>query len=167
MPRRVEVSEEMWDKLRLEYISSPDSSMRGLQKKYGIPFSAIKKRVDNEEWNKQRDEFRTTSMQKSIDLASDLKADECTRAFRVANKVMCKIEEYVDKIDLEDEYAMKNLKSITSAIKDLKEIGLFRSMLDKAEQEARINKLRKDAEEESKETTINVVFEGEMDEYFD
>ena len=158
MPRRVEVSEAMWDKLRLEYISSPDISMRGLQKKYGIPFGAIKKRVDSEDWNKQRDEFRARSMQKSIDLATESKADECTRAFRVASKVMCKIEEYIDTVDLNDEYAMKNLKTITSAIKDLKEIGLFRSMLDQAEQEARIKKLRKDAEEEQKDTNITVAF---------
>jgi hypothetical protein len=106
-----------------------------------------------------------TSMQKSLDLASDLKADECTRAFRIGNKVMEKIEEYVNGMDLEDEYAMKNLKSITSAIKDLKEIGLFRSMLDKAEQEARIKKLQKDAEEESKETNITVTFANDLDEY--
>ena len=161
MPRKVEVSEETWDKLRLEYISSPETSMRGLQKKYGIPFSAIKKRVDNEGWNAQRDEFRVTSMQKSLDLVAEFKADECSRAFRIANKVMDKLEECVDNIDPKDDYAMKNLKSITSAIKDLKEIGVFRSALDQAEQEARIKKLRKDAEEEQVDTEITITLEEE------
>lgn len=161
MPRKVEVSEETWDKLRLEYISSPETSMRGLQKKYGIPFSAIKKRVDNEDWNAQRDEFRVTSMQKSLDLVADFKADECSRAFRIANKVMDKLEQCVDNIDPKDDYAMKNLKSITSAIKDLKEIGVFRSSLDQAEQEARIKKLQKDAEEEQVDTEIIISLEEE------
>lgn len=164
MPKKVDVSEETWDKLRLEYISSPETSMRGLQRKYGIPFNAIKKRVDNEEWNKQRKEFRATSMQKSLDLVADFKADECSRAFRIANKVLQKLEECVDNINAYDECAMKNLKSITSAIKDLKEIGVFRSSLDQAEQEARIKKLQKDAEEEQKDTTITVTFEN-MDDY--
>ena len=59
------------------------------------------------------------------------------------------------------------LKQLSAVLKDLREIGIFRSELDKKEQEARINKLRKDTEEGSKDTTINVVFEGDMDEYAD
>ena len=120
--------------------------------------------MDTEKWNEQRDEFRVTSMQKSLDLVADFKADECSRAFRIANKVLDKIEQCVDKLDPNDDYCTKKLKSITSAIKDLKEIGLFRSSLDQAEQEARINKLRKDAEEEQKDTSITVKFEN-MDDY--
>lgn len=159
MPRKVEVSEETWDKLRAEYISSPDVSMRGLQKKYGIPFNAIKNRVDGEEWNQKRIEFSTRSMQKSIDLLVDHRAKECTKAFRVASAILDKIEAIVSKIDDESPDALRDIKSATSAIKDLKEIGLFRAELDRQEQEARINKLRKDAEEEQVDTTITVVFE--------
>jgi hypothetical protein len=79
---------------------------------------------------------------------------------------MDKLEECIEQINPEDEYATKNLKSITSAIKDLKEIGVFRSALDEQEQKARIKKLQKDAEEEEKDTTITVTFEGEMGDYF-
>lgn len=166
MPKEIKVSEEIWNTLKAEYISS-DISLRGLEKKYGVPFSQIQKRAKLGGWKEIKDEVKSKSLQKSVDLISDFKAEECTRAFRIASKVMDKLEQIVENIDTSDEYATKNLKSITSAIKDLKEIGVFRSDLDRAEQEARINKLRKDAEEESKETTINVVFEGEMDEYFD
>ena len=164
MPRKVEVSDETWEKLRLEYISSSDVSIRGLQKKYGIPFNQIRNKVENEGWVGQREEFKTKSTQKSIDLLADHAAEECTRAFRLASKVMEKLEEAVEKIDVGDDYAIKNLKGITSAIKDLKEIGVFRSQLDRMEQEARINKLRKDAEEEQKDTSITVTFE-DMDDY--
>ena len=157
MPQKIELTEEMWENLKVEYISS-DISLRGLEKKYGIPFNQLQRRAKNGEWAELRDERQSKQNQKSVDLIATHQAEETTRAFRVANKVMCKIEEYVDKIDLEDESAMKNLKSITSAIKDLKEIGLFRSMLDQAEQEARIKKLQKDAEEEVADTTITVTF---------
>ena len=159
MPRKVEVSEETWDKLRLEYISSPDVSMRGLQKKYGIPFNAIKNRVDSEEWNKKREEYATRSMQKSIDFLAENRAKECTKAFKVASVILDKIEAIVSKIDDESPDALRDIKSATSAIKDLKEIGLFRAELDRQEQMARINKLRKDAEEEQTDTMITVVFE--------
>lgn len=57
------------------------------------------------------------------------------------------------------------LKQLSSVLKDLREIGIFRSELDKKEQEARINKLRKDAEEESKDANITVTFANELDEY--
>lgn len=164
MPKKIEVSDDVWTKLRLEYISSSDVSMRGLQKKYGVPFNQIRNRAESEKWLEQREAIKSQSTQKSIDLISDFQAEECSRAFRLASKVMSKLEEVVENIEVDDEYATKNLKNITSAIKDLKEIGVFRSNLDRMEQEARISKLRKDAEEEQKDTVITVQFgEGEDD----
>ena len=147
----------MWEQLRMEYISS-EISQRALARKYGIPDGRVWTRANKEGWIEQKEQCKAKVKQKAIELVAEDKADECTRAFRIANKVMEKIEEYVDEMDLEDEYAMKNLKAVTSAIKDLKEIGLFRSMLDKAEQEARIKKLQKDASEEEVDTTITVTF---------
>lgn len=167
MAKKVIVTEEQWTQLRLEYISSSEVSIRGLQKKYGIPFNQIRNRVEQEKWQDQRESLKAESTQKSIDLLADINAEKCTRAFRVADKVLDKLEEVVDKIDAEDEYAVKKLKDVTGAIKNMKEIGLFRSSLDQAEQEARINKLRKDAEEEDKDTTITVTFESNIDEYGD
>jgi hypothetical protein len=79
-------------------------------------------------------------------------------------EVTTSTEDYTKKQVAIDRAGLKQLSSI---LKDLKEIGIFRSELDRREQEARIDKLRKDAEEESKDATIKVVFEGDMDEYFD
>jgi hypothetical protein len=166
MPQKVIVSEDTWDKLRMEYISSSDVSIRGLQKKYGIPYNQIRNRCENENWLEQRDELKNQRAQKSIDLVSTHQANECSKAFMLANKVMDKLGEVIEKIDPNDEYAMKNLKDATSAIKNLKEIGLFRSALDQQEQEARINKLRKDVEEEHGDTSITVVIEN-GDDYTD
>jgi hypothetical protein len=81
----------------------------------------------------------------------------------VANKLLDKIEKAVDAVPDADTGAIKQL---TSAIKDLKEIGVFRADLDRREQEARIKKLQKESEEEQKDTTITVTFEGEMGDYF-
>lgn len=57
------------------------------------------------------------------------------------------------------------LKQLSAVLKDLREIGIFRSELDKKEQEARINKLRKDTETEEKDTTINVIIDDETKRY--
>lgn len=158
MAYRNDIPDEMWDQLRLEYISSTDVSIRGLEKKYGISYSMIRTRCQNEKWLEQRDELKKQAMDKSIDLVSGHMAEECSRAFRLASKVMDKLEEVIDNIQAEDSDATRYLKNITSAIKDLKEIGVYRSELDRAEQIARINKLRKESEEEQTDTTITVKF---------
>jgi hypothetical protein len=163
MPKASIVSEEVWEKMRLEYIST-DISLRGLEKKYGVPFSAIRKRYEREKWMDQRTDVDSQRTQKSIDLVSTHQAKECVKAFLVANKLLDKIEKAVDAIEDAD---TGSIKQLTGAIKDLKEIGVFRADLDRQEQMARIKKLQKDAEEEQKDATITVVFEDSMDEYGD
>ena len=59
----------------------------------------------------------------------------------------------------------QGLKQLSSILRDLREIGIFRSELDKREQEARIEKLRKDVEEEKQDTNITVTFANGLDEY--
>ena len=161
MPKEFKVSEEMWKTIEAEYISS-DISLRGLEKKYGIPFSQIQKNAKNGKWKEVKDEVKSKSIQKSVDLISTHKAEECTKAFCIANKVLDKLGEIVENINPKDAEAEKRLKSITSSIKDLKEIGVFRSALDQEEQEARIKKLQKDAEEEGKDTNITVIIDDEV-----
>ena len=164
MPKLIEVPEEVWEQMKFEYIST-DISLRGIQKKYGVPYNQTRTRCVNEKWNELRESCRDKSTQKSIDLIAEQKAEDCARAFRVASTILDKIEECVSNIDTKSPEALKDIKSATSSIKDLKEIGLFRAELDKQEQMARIKKLQKESEEEQKDTTITVVFEGDMDEY--
>ena len=163
MPKASIVSEEVWEKMRYEYIST-DISLRGLEKKYGVPFSAVRSRSEKDKWVEQRKQVNTQTTQKSIDLISSHQAKEGAKAFMVANKLLAKIEKAVDAVEDADTGAIKQL---TGAIKDLKEIGVFRADLDKQEQMARIKKLQKESEEEQKDTKITVTFENGMDEYAD
>lgn len=158
MAKKVIVSEETWTQLRLEYISSHEVSIRGLQKKYGIPYNQIRDRSHSEKWIEQRDSVKSQSVQKSIGLIADMNAEKCVRAFNVADKILCKLEEVVDLINTKDEEALRMLKEASYTLKHIKETGYFRSSLDQAEQEARIKKLQKDAEEEEVDKTITVKF---------
>ena len=168
MPKKnyIEITEDVWEKIKNEYITT-DISIRGLEKKYGIPFTRLRARIEAEGWKNAKDECKSKIAQKSIDLLVEHKAEEVTKAFRIANSAMDKLSECIEQIDASDIDATRKLKNITSAIKDLKEIGVFRSALDEAEQKARIRKLQKDAEEESKDISINISFEEGMDEYAD
>lgn len=61
----------------------------------------------------------------------------------------------------------QGVKQIASALKDIKEIKMLQSSLDKQEQEARIAKLRADTAkgEASADDELTVVFEGDMGSY--
>ena len=53
------------------------------------------------------------------------------------------------------------LKQLSAVLRDLREIGIFRSELDRKEQEARINKLRKDAEEDTSANDVKVIIKDD------
>lgn len=163
MPKPTTVPEEVWKKMKIEYIST-DISLRGLEKKYGVPFSAVRSRSEREKWVDQRKSVNTQTTQKSIDLISTQQAQQCAKAFQVANKLLEKIEKAVDAVEDADTGAIKQL---TGAIKDLKEIGVFRADMDRAEQMARIKKLQKEAEDEQEDKEIIVTIKGGADKYGD
>lgn len=159
-----DIPENLWNAMRTEYISSDNSSYRQLEAKYGVSFNKIRRRSLDEDWQGKREEFKTNRANKSLDLVAEYQATECAKAFMVASKLLEKIEKAVEAVPDADTGAIKQL---TSAIKDLKEIGVFRADLDKQEQMARIKKLQKESEEEQKDTTIKVVFDGDMEGYGD
>jgi hypothetical protein len=70
-----------------------------------------------------------------------------------------KILEFASIID------RQGLKQIASALKDIKEVQMLKSELDRQEQEARIANLRKQAESEDDDTEIQVVITGKAKEY--
>ena len=59
----------------------------------------------------------------------------------------------------------KGAQELASAIKSLKEVQMLKSELDEAEQKARIDKLRKDCDDEQKDTSVEVVMGEEVDDY--
>lgn len=52
----------------------------------------------------------------------------------------------------------QSLKQLTSALKDLKEIKGYKSAADMREQEARIKKLQREAEQEDTNTEVVITF---------
>lgn len=88
---------------------------------------------------------RTTTSKKSV--VDDEEIGLCEQTVSTENYELKKVT--VDRA---------GLKQLSSVLKDLREIGIFRSELDKKEQEARIKKLQKDASEEEVDTTITVTF---------
>lgn len=157
--KKSDVAEAVWNAMKTEYISSDNSSYRLLESKYGVSYNKIRRRGLDEDWQGKREEFKLTRGNKSLELVAEYQAEQCAEAFKVANKLLEKISQAVDEILAID---TESIKRLTGALKDLKEIGVFRSDMDKLEQQARIRKLQKDAETEEKDTTITVVIDDEL-----
>ena len=174
-----------WQAIKTEYITT-DISLRKLSEKYGVRYATVQDRSKKEEWITLRDQHRTSTVSKSISKISNKQADKLARIEGITDKLLMKLEQAVDELDLEiikkkvktedvngetttetmiaQEGGIVDragLRHLTAALKDLKEIQMLKSELDRQEQEARIANLRKQAEKEEKQDKdVTIVIEG-------
>ena len=93
-----------------------------------------------------------TDKTKTIEYDNDRRPDKPTRETIHEEEKLLEVKSIVDR---------QGLKQIASALKDIKEVKMLRSELDRQEQEARIANLRKQADkDEDKTEEIEVVFVG-------
>lgn len=143
-----------WKRIKAEYIAG-GTSYRKLAEKYGVSFSTLRKVAAKEKWTDLRSKAGAKADTKIVDTVSDKEADKATKIIEVADKLLEKISEVIDKV-----HDTKGIKNISSALKDIKEIKGVKSSADMREQEARIAKLQKEAEkvDDSDVTEIEVTF---------
>ena len=100
-----------------------------------------------------------TDKTKTIEYNNDLRPDKPTREVVHEEEKLLEVKSIVDR---------QGLKQIASALKDIKEVKMLRSELDRQEQEARIANLRKNAEKDDDDTAdgvIEVVFAAGPEEW--
>jgi L-fucose mutarotase/ribose pyranase (RbsD/FucU family) len=150
-----------WNKLKAEYIAG-GTSYRKLAKKYEIEYHSLQRIATKEGWAKLKSQAKAKSEAKMVDtIAKDI-SKNAVKIDDVANKLLDKIVSLLDTFEGIDS---QSIKQLTSSLKDIKDIKGLKSDIDLREQEARIEKLRKDAMEEEKDKTITVVMEGDIDSY--
>ena len=150
-----------WNEIKSEYISS-DASYRDLCAKYNVPLHRLRAVAQNEKWVALREQARHRTDIKIIESVAKQGAEHTLRLYSVADKLLCKIEDTLDKMEVLDS---QSIKHFTSALKDIKDIKGVKSDIDLREQEARIEKLRKDAATEEVDNVITVTFDKAVDEY--
>ena len=166
-----------WQKIKTEYITT-DTSYRKLAQKHGVSYQAICHRSKEENWIAAREQHTNKTVSKAIDKISNDQADKMARIDGITDKLLGKLEKAVEELDLniitvKEKFATatgerteesrftreggivdrSGLRQITAALKDLKEIQMLKSELDRQEQEARIKKLQKQAEKDEAEDT--------------
>ena len=148
-----------WKRIKAEYIAG-GTSYRKLAEKYKVSFSTLRKVAAKEQWTDLRNKAGAKTDTKIIESISDKDAKKAVNIIDVADKLLSKIEELAEIVGDAD-----SIKKLTSAIKDLKDIKGIKSEADMREQEARIAKLQKEAQEEAQDKEITIVFGSDTEDY--
>lgn len=146
-----------WNAIKTEYISTK-TSYRKLAEKYGVHYKTIADKGKKENWEGLRSQVSHKTLTKTIDRVSTSQADRAAKLASVSDLLLDSVKDLLEKHPevLEDTQAMKHISGV---LKDYKEIQGIKSQKDLEEQEARIAKLRREAEkEEDTNTEVTITF---------
>ena len=148
-------------KIKAEYIRGV--SYRKLADKYGVSFSTIQKVGAKEKWTDLRKKSSRKADEKIVESVASREAKRVDGIQTVADMLLEKIKEGVANGTLIVD--SQSIRQITASIKDLRDIKGYKSELDMQEQMARIEKLRKDVEEDGADKEIKVTIGGDLEVY--
>jgi regulator of sigma D len=151
------MAEINWNAIRTDYITST-LSYRDLEAKYGVCYRQIAKKGKAEGWGSQRSQHNAKVVTKILDDDIEQKISSIERLETVADKVLTKVEAYIDACD-PTAIDTQSMKHITGVLKDIKDV--MRNRKDLKEQDARIKKLQKEAEQEDTNTEVVITFGSE------
>lgn len=152
-----------WQAIKTEYITT-DTSYRKLAQKYGVSHVQIGNVGREEGWVKLREQHLNKTLTKSVNAISNKQAERTAKLFTVSDLLLNKVKSLLEADEelLVDTSIMKDVSII---LKNLKDIQMIRSEADLREQEARIDKLRKEAMVEKENNEVKVTMQGELEEY--
>ena len=150
-----------WNVIKAEYIAG-GTSYRKLAEKHKVPFSTLKEHARKEQWTELREKARHKADTEYAKKIGKKQAVKSVKINDVADKLLDKIILFLDEFEGIDS---QSIKQLTSSLKDIKDIKGIKSDADMREQEARIDKLRRDAMTESTDKEVEVIMGEEADSY--
>lgn len=150
-----------WKRIKAEYIAG-GTSYRKLSEKYGVSFNTLKTHAVEEQWYKLRQQKDKKTTTKVIENLSEKESKIDDTYFRCVDKLMKKAEELIETTPI---WQPQMLKDLATTMKYLKECKGVKSEADMREQEARIAKLQKEAQEETKDNEIRIIIGDDAEEY--
>lgn len=149
-----------WKKIKAEYIAG-GISYRKLAEKYGVSFSTLRNIAIREKWTDLREQASNKAVTKLVESIGEQNGTYTVSINDVADKLLDKIVDMMEQEGL----TSQSLRHLTSSLKDIKDIKGIKSDIDLKEQNARIEKLRKEIEGEQKDTNITVTFAEDVSKY--
>ena len=151
-----------WKAIKKEYIAG-GTSYRKLVDKYGVSLTTLQRVAKKENWQALRKQTEDKTNTKIVESVSNEQSKVNIGINEVAEKLIAKMNETIDKLTVIDG---QTIKHFTSALKDLKDIKGLKSEADLREQEARIRNLERQAEADNNDNKeIKVVIEGNLENY--
>lgn len=149
-----------WQKIKTEYITT-DTSYRKLSEKYGIHYKVIADKGKDEGWKELRSQHTHKTLTKTLDVISKKQVDRAAKLIDVSDLLLGKVKDLLET-DSGLPIDPQSMKHISGVLKDIKEIQMIKSEKDLEEQDARISKLRReaDAEDDDKNKTVIVTIAG-------
>ena len=134
-----------WQAIKTEYITT-DTSYRKLAQKYGVNYTTICQRSKAEKWIEQREQHQNKTLTKTVNAIGNKQAEQTAKLFGVSDLLLDKVKRLLEENEelLVDTSAMKDVSVV---LKNLKDLLMIKSDADLREQEARIEKLRADAQQ--------------------
>ena len=145
-----------WQKIKSEYITK-GTSYRKLSEKYGLSYRSIADKGNSEGWVELRNQYLIKTTSEIVEAVGAQDVTRATKLQTVADKVLQMVEAYIEASD-PIEMDTQSMKHISGVLKDIKEV--LRSPKDLEEQDARIAKLRREAEKEEDTNTEVVITFG-------
>ena len=133
-----------WNTIKAEYIAG-GTSYRKLAEKYNVPRTTLERKAKDEKWAELRRQAEGKAEAKIINAISNQNAKIDTKYFSLVDKLLDRAAEVIEQTSA---WNAVTIKEMASAMKYLKECKGVKSDADMREQEARIDKLRKEAEKE-------------------
>lgn len=150
-----------WNRIKTEYITT-DTSYRELSQKYGVHYTNIAKKAKKEDWQQLRQQQTNTTQTKMIQAVERRKVDRAAKLIGVSDLLLDKVRGMLEEDSgTITSQAMRNLSGV---LRDIKDIQMIRSDADMREQEARIDKLRREAardeDDGSRAVVVNIGGDG-------
>ena len=125
-----------WAAIRNEYIQG-GATYRQLAAKYNVPLRTLADHAKADGWVKLKQQVCDKSTTLAVEAAAQAKADMATRIYDAAGQML-------DKVLTVSKGAKtaKEVRALTAAIKDIRDIVGVKSEADQEEQKARIEALR-------------------------
>lgn len=148
-----------WGKARRDYIAGK-GSYRALAQKYDVPLKTLARRAKEENWPELREQSGHKAATMAVEAVAKAGCSVDTSLQAAAAALAAKALEGIQIARPEE---AKLLKAYSGVLRDLKDVLNIRPELDIKEQEARIEKLRREAardEEAGKAQEIAITYGG-------
>ena len=177
-----------WNALKTEYVTT-QISFKELAKNHGVSYKTLYEHARIDHWADARRLHTQKTVRKSLDRIGDQQAENLAKVDALADELLQKLGKAIDELEMtvtryrekgEDEKGnhwqkdyeraepggvvdRKGLQQLAASLRDLKQIKALQSELDRLEQEARIERLKKDSQDP--DTGLRVILEGELQEF--